>query len=63
MSTNKPDQNEARSSSEPDDMIKPNSKDGKITLSEKELGDVTGGKKNIAQIKYEDITVVCSKSS
>ena len=48
MSTNKPGQSETPLGSKPDDMIKPKSKDGKITLSEKELGDVTGGNKHIA---------------
>jgi hypothetical protein len=52
MSTNKPGQGEAPSGSKPDDMIKPKSKDGKITLSEKELGGVTGGKR-LTQVKYE----------
>jgi len=56
MSTNKPGQKETPSSSKPDDMIKPNSKGGKITLSEKELGDVTGGHKHLAGVKYESIT-------
>ena len=36
-------------------MIKPTGNDGKITLSEKELGDVTGGK-HLTQIKYETET-------
>jgi hypothetical protein len=51
MSKNKSGQSETPSSAKPDDMIKPKSKDGKITLSEKELGDVSGGK-HIAGVKY-----------
>jgi hypothetical protein len=52
MTKNNHGQSETPSGAKPDDMIKPKSKDGKITLSEKELGDVTGGK-HLTQVKYE----------
>jgi len=41
-----------------DDLVK-TTKSGDVELSEEQLKQVTGGGKQIAGVKYEDITVNC----
>jgi hypothetical protein len=43
-----------------DSLIKTGKKE-EVELTEEQLGQVSGGSKHIAGVKYEDITVNCDK--